>query len=547
MADEQDEEQKQYISMKLNPNLMKASAAGDLATVEQVCQEGAEVRNQIEGWTALSCAAANGHADIVRYLITRGAADMYRRDHHTQPPVVGLGEIKEGTKLTPLLWACQKGHWRIMCILLKENLSWDDIDMIGNTAIHLAASSNTFKTVEILLERGVDITRKNSRGHTPIELTTNTEVTSLLKKNLKTDTCPKTGKKFSLGEIKYLCHNCRVFVSAEAKEDLWSFFDIHDKAGEQPLCLCKDCRANSRKTQNDLISVIEEQDEHNLRQFLTDVVYNKEKPVVLDVRIVHDGERELEKLKTQNEIKAFIKQLDVIDNYKTILKSQEVINQMLRDADDRKVIIDKYVLDMIDKIRARLNAERDLRKFLDYLDLSKSDTKTDLELGRLIAEAEKHGVAANYITDSQVVKDKMSKTLDALRILEEFLQYETRPEYPIYPVWNRQKQKYFNPVDNKVVDITKPFLLNLDPAICKKMKKKWALKQPAWVGDNAENIKDRITMLKGYLDNKNLTFEQDFTTKAKTELTRMTSEYDLMKRLEKDQEIIDKAKKPNRR
>ena len=545
MADEQDEEQKQYISMKLNPNLMKASAAGDLTTVEQVCLEGAEVRNQIEGWTALSCAAANGHVEIVRFLITRGAADMYRRDHHTQAPVVGLGDIKEGVKMTPLLWACQKGHWRIMCILLKENLCWDDIDMIGNTAIHLAASSNSFKTVEILLERGVDTTRKNSRGHTPIELTTNPEVISILKKNLKTEVCPKTGKKFGLSEVKFLCHNCRLFVSAEAKEDLWTFFDIQDKAGEQPLCLCKDCRANSRKTQNDLISVIDEQDEQKLRQFLADVVYNKEKPVVLDVRIVHDGERELEKLKTQNEIKAFLKQLDVIENYKTILKSQEVINQLLREADDRKVVIDKYVLDLIDKERARLHAERDLRKFLDYLDLTKSDAKTDIELGRLIVEATKHGVAANYLADSQVLKDKMSKTLDAQRILEEFLQYEPRPfDYPVYPVYNRAKQKWFNPADNKVVDIKKPWLIN--PTANKKEKKKWVIKQPAWY-TKRDDINDRIKILTGYLDNKDLTFDQEFVKKAKAELTRMTNESRLVKQLEDDQKLIDDAKKPPRR
>ena len=139
----------------------------------------------------------------------------------------------------------------------------------------------------------------------------------------------------------------------------------------------------------------------------------------------------------------------------------------------------------------------------------------------------------------------MSKTLDANRILEEFLQYEPRPfEYPVYPFYNRAKQKWFNPTDNKVVDIKKPWLVN--PAANKKEKKKWILKQPAWYA-NREDILKRIKTLNEYLANPDLKFEEDFVKKAKTELTRMASEERLLKRLEDDYKIIEEATKPKRR
>lgn len=47
-----------------------------------------------------------------------------------------------------------------------------DIDMHGNTAVHQAAASGNKKVLECFMSRGVDVDIKNARGHTPLDLST---------------------------------------------------------------------------------------------------------------------------------------------------------------------------------------------------------------------------------------------------------------------------------------------------------------------------------------------------------------------------------------
>ena len=240
-----------------------------------------------------------------------------------------------------------------------------------------------------------------------------------------------------------------------------------------------------------------------------------------------------------------MKSLVVVDNYKTILKCQDTIQALLKDAEVRHVHIDQEVVDLVDMEKSRLNAERDLRKFLDHLDLTKCDAKYDSELGRLIAEAERVKVAPGYIDQAKVVKNKMSKTLDAGRILEDFLAYEPRGfEYPQYPKEDRKKKKWFGP-DGKVVDMRKPWLIN--PIANKKEKKKWVIKQPAWYTQRQDIFK-RIKTLNEYLSSPELQFDDEFKAKTKIELLRMNQENTLLERIELDHKLIEDAKpKPKKK
>lgn len=538
------------VKQEINPALMEACKNGDLRKAEMAVAEGAEIRDEVQGWTALSCASANNHIDIVRLLIQNGGSLQYRRDQFgskTHPPEVKLGTIQEEIKNTPLLWACLKGNWRVMCVLLKEGLPWDDIDSAGNTAVHLAASSNTFKTLELLLEYGVDITLKNSRSHTPLDLTTNPESIALLRKCLKADTCAKSGRKFRLGEIKYLCHTCRSFVCAESREFIWSVFwtsmESIDKHEEMPLSLCNDCHQNTTKAHSELKAVIELQDEEKLRVYLAEIVNNPNRNLTLDIRKIKDGYEELEKLKTQNEIKAFIKTLDVVENYKTILKTQETLTHMLKDADMRKVRIDQYVFEMIESVKSRLNAERDLRKFMEHMDLSKCDPSFDHSLGRLVAEAERVGVSEEYLKDARELKDRMSRTLEAGRILEDFQNYGPRPEYPVYPIM--VKGKWMHPETKKAVDPKKPVVIQV--ATLKVDRKKWKNHpQPAWF-TQISDIETRSERLKTILKSTDLNIDQDFLKNANAHIDRMAKEVRLLKQIAKDEGIIEAETKSKKK
>jgi ankyrin repeat protein len=51
-------------------------------------------------------------------------------------PFVKPKDAQRVGKYTPLAWASYKGHYKVVWILLKQNMSPLDIDMHGNTAVH---------------------------------------------------------------------------------------------------------------------------------------------------------------------------------------------------------------------------------------------------------------------------------------------------------------------------------------------------------------------------------------------------------------------------
>jgi len=90
----------------------------------------------------------------------------------------------------------------------------------------------------------------------------------------------------------------------------------------------------------------------------------------IDEKLMHEAHVLLEKIRTQNEIKKYIKKLVVIKNYKTIKKHINVINGMIDDADDRGVNIDIDFRKMANATNERILAERNLRFELDNLEVA---------------------------------------------------------------------------------------------------------------------------------------------------------------------------------
>ena len=112
-----------------------ASAKGRTAVVEELMrlEAGRHVDLQsTEGWTALHHASINGHVDIVRLLLARGAA----RD---------LANAK------------------------------------GDTPLHLAAGRNQLDVIEVLLEHGAAQDAANLQGQTPGDMAASKAVRALLR------------------------------------------------------------------------------------------------------------------------------------------------------------------------------------------------------------------------------------------------------------------------------------------------------------------------------------------------------------------------------
>jgi ankyrin repeat protein len=74
------------------------------------------------------------------------------------------------TNRTSLHLGAEKGHTKIVQILLNSGASIDSVDIAGRTALHCAVESRKLEVVRVLLERGADAKRKDANGMSVLHL-----------------------------------------------------------------------------------------------------------------------------------------------------------------------------------------------------------------------------------------------------------------------------------------------------------------------------------------------------------------------------------------
>lgn len=110
------------------------------------------------GFSALDCAAANGHEEIVRVLAKLGGSQL----SNTPDDYSGM---------TPLLWAAQGGHWRCIEALCENYSQLDVTDRNGQTALHIACRELHYDLARVLLEHSCNPNIKDaSLGKTPLHM-----------------------------------------------------------------------------------------------------------------------------------------------------------------------------------------------------------------------------------------------------------------------------------------------------------------------------------------------------------------------------------------
>jgi len=106
------------------------------------------------GRTVLMYAAMNGHAEILRLLIDKGAA---------------IG-IQDNNGWTALMWAAIRGHAEIARVLIDKGADKDIQDNDGRTALMFATGRAHTEIARLLIEKGADIDIKNNNGSTALML-----------------------------------------------------------------------------------------------------------------------------------------------------------------------------------------------------------------------------------------------------------------------------------------------------------------------------------------------------------------------------------------
>ena len=133
----------------------KAAATGELAELQSLLtthhpSEGVNLAHP-NGWTPLMAAAANGHSDVVRWLLTQGA-DVNAKDRYA---------VTRRNLSTELLKSRSSDFHpsinpRIACV--------------GWTPLHYAVAFQHLPIVDLLLNEGADLDAKNADGDDPLNV-----------------------------------------------------------------------------------------------------------------------------------------------------------------------------------------------------------------------------------------------------------------------------------------------------------------------------------------------------------------------------------------
>ena len=137
---------------KVDPDVLQSSS-GEVISTGSSESEGKEEK-QIEGFSALSRALENGHDEVVRYLVRRGAAIT--------------GRTRSGSP--PLNFVIERHQQEMLRFFLENKAPTGLFVFNGKTALHVAAASNDEVSISLLLEHGADPNVKASNGQTPLDL-----------------------------------------------------------------------------------------------------------------------------------------------------------------------------------------------------------------------------------------------------------------------------------------------------------------------------------------------------------------------------------------
>src|ERR1041385_7632667 len=128
--------------------LLNAAFKGDLGEVNKLIKREADV-NAVNsgGFTPLIAAAEKGHQKIVALLLTHGA------------------EVKQATTdngTTPLIVAAENGHRATVALLLDKHADVTQARTDGKTPLFIAVEKEHPATVALLLDNGADVTQSRT-------------------------------------------------------------------------------------------------------------------------------------------------------------------------------------------------------------------------------------------------------------------------------------------------------------------------------------------------------------------------------------------------
>ncbi|XP_070548474.1 B-cell lymphoma 3 protein-like isoform X2 [Ptychodera flava] len=130
-----------------------------------------------EGLTPLHLAVSTGNADVIRFLLSKGAD-------------IDCPDGKSGR--TALFYAVENEQKDVIEILLDHNADVNAQSYSGNTALHVASGRGFISIVRSLLRHGADMSMKNYHCDTAVTVAKDTSVSKVLYKVYRPEPTVKT-------------------------------------------------------------------------------------------------------------------------------------------------------------------------------------------------------------------------------------------------------------------------------------------------------------------------------------------------------------------
>jgi hypothetical protein len=224
--------------------------------------------------------------------------------------------------------------------------------------------------LECFLSRGVDVDVKNARGHTPLDLATAPEVKDLIMKAINTKKCVICRSKFDFKNIRYYCESCTRFLCIQCSQSQWVYESVESEERERPVCRCVDDLNKIRKQEEELAAALKTMDYLTVDKVYKYIMSNA---IDIDVKLLHSAQVLHLKLEKELDIRNFIKSVDYVDDYKTILKSVKTLNDKVEIARGLGVELDLGLIGDVNKCTSRLISERNLRFHMEMTKVPESD------------------------------------------------------------------------------------------------------------------------------------------------------------------------------
>lgn len=246
------------------------------------------------------------------------------------------------------------------------------------------------------------------------------------------------------------------------------------------------------------------------------------------MKLLHQATEMHKKLGQELKITEFLKTRHHHDNYKDIRNDISKINNMLSEADEQNIDIDKDLVAKVNQYCSRMISERNLRKNRDLLadTISKCDQTQVEKLQDLIDIANKNQVEDEYINNANYLKDQMAGNIKARETLQMLQAYPER----IYPEPEEDPKKKDKKAPPK-----------------KKKKKEPPFPYPEWAIE-IEPTQAKIREMERLRDDKkNLMLDDEFINKVNEQLTRFKKEIDFRKKMEEEARLEAELKLKNKK